>query len=46
VALHVVFQDRAALDAYMTAPKHIELIEKHQSTGETCGRWTRASAGR
>ena len=31
VALHVVFEDRAALDAYMTAPKHIEFIEKHQS---------------
>ena len=31
VALHVVFQDRAALDAYLTAPKHIEFIEKHQS---------------
>ena len=31
VALHVVFQDRAALDAYMTAPKHVEFIEKHQA---------------
>ena len=31
VALHVVFQDRAALDAYMTAPQHVELIEKHES---------------
>ena len=31
VALHVVFQDRAALDAYMTAPRHVELIEKHES---------------
>ena len=31
MALHVVFQDRAALDAYMTAPQHVELIEKYQS---------------
>ena len=31
VALHVVFQDRAAMDAYMTAPQHVELIEKHES---------------
>ena len=31
VALHVVFQDQAALDVYMTAPQHVELIEKHQS---------------
>jgi hypothetical protein len=31
VALHVVFQDRASLDAYMTAPKHVAFIEKHQS---------------
>ena len=31
VALNVVFQDRAALDAYMTAPEHVELIERHQS---------------
>jgi hypothetical protein len=28
VALHVVFKDRAALDAYITAPKHIELMDK------------------
>jgi hypothetical protein len=31
VALHVVFVDRAALDAYMTAPRHVELIEKYES---------------
>ena len=31
VALHVVFQDRAAFDAYMTAPKHVEFIEKYQA---------------
>lgn len=31
VALHVVFTDRAALDAYMTAPRHVELIEKYES---------------
>ena len=30
VALHVVLEDRAALDAYMTAPKHNEFIEKHK----------------
>jgi hypothetical protein len=30
VALHVVFEDRAALDAYMNAPKHIEFMEKHE----------------
>jgi hypothetical protein len=29
VALHVVFPDRAALDAYMTAPKHVEFMDKH-----------------
>jgi hypothetical protein len=31
VALHVVFKDRASLDAYMSAPKHVEFIEKYQS---------------
>ena len=31
VALHVIFQDRAALDAYSTAPEHIEFIKKRQS---------------
>ena len=29
VALHVILQDRASLDAYMTAPKHVEFMEKH-----------------
>jgi hypothetical protein len=29
VALHVVFRDRAALDAYMTAPKHVAFMNKH-----------------
>ncbi len=30
VALHCVFKDRAALDAYLVAPKHQEFVEKHQ----------------
>jgi hypothetical protein len=30
VAAHIVFQDRTALDAYATAPKHLEFIEKHR----------------
>jgi hypothetical protein len=29
VALHVVFPDRAALDAYMTAPRHVAFMDKH-----------------
>ena len=29
VALHVVFQDRASLDAYMEAPKHVAFMDKH-----------------
>ncbi len=29
VALHVVFSDQAAFDAYMVAPKHVELMTKH-----------------
>jgi hypothetical protein len=29
VALHVVFPDRAALDTYMTAPRHVEFMDKH-----------------
>lgn len=29
VALQVVFQDRAALDAYMMSPRHVEFMEKH-----------------
>jgi len=35
VALHVVFRDRAALDAYSTAPKHVGFIDKHS------GNWKR-----
>ena len=31
VALHVIFQDRATLDAYMTAPKHVAFMEKHEA---------------
>jgi quinol monooxygenase YgiN len=31
VALHVVFQDRAALDAYMIAPKHVAFMEKYEA---------------
>jgi hypothetical protein len=31
VALHVVFTDRAAHDAYAVAPSHQEFIEKFQS---------------
>lgn len=30
VALHCVFKDRAALDAYLAAPKHLEFVEKHK----------------
>jgi hypothetical protein len=29
VALHCVFRDKAALDAYMDAPNHLEFLEKH-----------------
>jgi hypothetical protein len=29
-SVHVVFENRAALDAYMAAPKHLELIEKYR----------------
>lgn len=31
VALHVILEDRAALDAYSVAPRHLEFIEKHRS---------------
>jgi hypothetical protein len=31
VSLHCVFRDKAALDAYMDAPKHLEFLEKHGS---------------
>ncbi len=30
VALHCVFKDRAALDAYLVAPKHLEFVERHK----------------
>jgi hypothetical protein len=29
VALHVVFQDRVAMDAYMSASRHVAFMEKH-----------------
>ena len=32
VALLVVFDDRAAHDAYQTAPRHLEFIEKNKPT--------------
>ena len=32
VALHVIFADRAAMEAYMTAPKHVEFMEKYEAT--------------
>lgn len=31
VSLHVVFQDRAAMDAYMNLPKHVEFMEKYEA---------------
>jgi hypothetical protein len=31
VALHVVFQDRPSLDAYLTAPKHVAYMDKYGS---------------
>ncbi len=31
VALHVVFQDRAAHDAYQTAPDHLTFIEENKA---------------
>ena len=31
VALHIVFENRAALDKYMVAPKHLALIKKHKA---------------
>ncbi|HVX61844.1 MAG TPA: Dabb family protein [Pirellulales bacterium] len=31
VALHVIFQDRAAHDAYQTAPKHLQFIEENKA---------------
>jgi len=31
VALHVVFTDRAAHDAYQTAPRHMQFIEENKA---------------
>ncbi len=31
VALHCVFKDRAALDAYLVAPKHLEFVDMHKA---------------
>ena len=31
VALHVVFADQAAFDAYMMAPRHVEFMEKYEA---------------
>jgi len=30
VALHCVFKDRAALEAYLAAPKHLEFVARHK----------------
>jgi len=30
VGLHVIFKDRAAHDAYQTAPKHLQFIEENK----------------
>lgn len=32
VGLHVIFKDRAAHDAYQTAPKHLQFIEENKPT--------------
>jgi|SRR5690606_20247711 quinol monooxygenase YgiN len=32
VSLHVVFRDRAAHDAYQTAPRHLEFIAQEKDT--------------
>lgn len=32
VSLHVIFRDRAAHDAYQTAPRHLEFIAKEKET--------------
>jgi hypothetical protein len=29
ISLHCVFKDKAALDAYMDAPNHLDFLEKH-----------------
>jgi len=31
VSLHVVFTNKAALEQYLAAPKHLELVEKHKA---------------
>lgn len=31
VGLHVIFQDRAAHDAYQTAPRHVQFIEENKA---------------
>lgn len=31
VGLHVIFEDRAAHDAYQTAPKHLKFIEENKA---------------
>lgn len=35
VSLHVIFADRAAHDAYQTAPRHLEFIERNKETWAT-----------
>lgn len=32
VALHVIFEDRAAHDVYQTSPRHVEFIENNKAT--------------
>lgn len=34
VALHVVFENKAAHDAYQSAPRHIEFIERNKANWE------------
>lgn len=35
IALHVVFEDRAAHDAYQEAPRHLEFLERNRSKWAT-----------
>ncbi|GIX00911.1 MAG: stress responsive protein [Pirellulaceae bacterium] len=35
VALHTIFADRAAHDAYQTAPRHVEFIERNKANWKT-----------
>lgn len=35
VALHAVFESRAAHDAYQTAPRHLEFIEQQKANWKT-----------